>query len=28
MGKAGRGVLDSNRGALDRLLRLVDPLLS
>ena len=28
MGAAGRGVLDANRGALDRLLRLVDPLLS
>jgi 3-deoxy-D-manno-octulosonic-acid transferase len=27
MGAAGRGVLDANRGALDRLLRLVDPLL-
>ena len=28
MGAAGRGVLDANRGAIDRLLRLVDPLLS
>lgn len=28
MGAAGRGVLDANRGALDRLLKLVDPLLS
>ena len=28
MGAAGRGVLDANRGAVDRLLRLVDPLLS
>jgi 3-deoxy-D-manno-octulosonic-acid transferase len=28
MGAAGRGVLDANRGALDRLLTLVDPLLS
>jgi len=28
MGTAGRGVLDANRGALDRLLRLVNPLLS
>ncbi len=27
MGAAGRAVLDANRGALDRLLRLVDPLL-
>jgi len=27
MGVAGRGVLDANRGALDRLLKLVDPLL-
>jgi 3-deoxy-D-manno-octulosonic-acid transferase len=27
MGAAGRSVLDANRGALDRLLRLVDPLL-
>jgi 3-deoxy-D-manno-octulosonic-acid transferase len=27
MGTAGRAVLDANRGALDRLLRLVDPLL-
>ena len=27
MGAAGRGVLDANRGALDRLLTLVDPLL-
>ena len=27
MGAAGRAVLDSNRGALDRLLKLVDPLL-
>jgi 3-deoxy-D-manno-octulosonic-acid transferase len=27
MGAAGRGVLDANRGATDRLLRLVDPLL-
>jgi 3-deoxy-D-manno-octulosonic-acid transferase len=28
MGAAGRAVLDANRGALDRLLKLVDPLLS
>ena len=28
MGAAGRAVLDANRGAIDRLLRLVDPLLS
>jgi len=28
MGAAGRGVLEANRGALDRLLKLVDPLLS
>jgi 3-deoxy-D-manno-octulosonic-acid transferase len=28
MGAAGRSVLDANRGALDRLLRLVDPLLT
>jgi 3-deoxy-D-manno-octulosonic-acid transferase len=28
MGAAGRAVLDSNRGALDRLLTLVDPLLA
>jgi 3-deoxy-D-manno-octulosonic-acid transferase len=28
MGAAGRAVLDSNRGALDRLLKLVDPLLA
>lgn len=28
MGAAGRGVLDANRGALDRLLKLVEPLLS
>jgi 3-deoxy-D-manno-octulosonic-acid transferase len=28
MGAAGRGVLDENRGALDRLMKLVDPLLS
>jgi 3-deoxy-D-manno-octulosonic-acid transferase len=28
MGAAGRDVLDANRGALDRLLKLVDPLLS
>jgi 3-deoxy-D-manno-octulosonic-acid transferase len=28
MGAAGRSVLDANRGALDRLLMLVDPLLS
>ncbi|MGH8131499.1 MAG: lipid IV(A) 3-deoxy-D-manno-octulosonic acid transferase [Steroidobacteraceae bacterium] len=27
MGAAGKGVLDANRGALDRLLKLVDPLL-
>jgi len=28
MGTAGKAVLDSNRGALDRLLTLVDPLLA
>jgi 3-deoxy-D-manno-octulosonic-acid transferase len=28
MGAAGRSVLDANRGALDRLLKLVDPLLT
>jgi hypothetical protein len=28
MGAAGRAVLDANRGALDRLLTLVDPLLA
>jgi len=27
MGAAGKAVLDANRGALDRLLTLVDPLL-
>ena len=28
MGAAGKAVLDSNRGALDRLLTLIDPLVA